>query len=199
MSFSAICARLHFPCWTLILREGYFDGNNAADSQLDADARSVNHAAAAMAETSFYRRSNFVTHLPAECLYSPSHFWLRRMSETRWRVGFTKFATRMLGEIVEVRFEKEPGAAVSSGDIVGSIEGFKAISDIYCCANGTFAGANPALQSGIEKVGEAPYADGWLYEFDGEPDSKCIPLAEYRSLLDTTIDRILEKQQSEEP
>lgn len=168
-------------------------------SRLDAAAGTVNHAPAAMAETSFYKRSTFVTHLPNECIYSPSHFWLRKMTDTRWRVGFTKFATRMLGEIVEVRFEKEPGAAITSGDIVGSIEGFKAISDIYCCATGTFAGANPLLQSKIEKVGEAPYADGWLYEFDGEPDSKCIPLAEYRSLLDTTIDRILEKQQSEEP
>jgi glycine cleavage system H protein len=151
-----------------------------------------------MAETSFYKRSNFVTHLPTDCVYSPSHFWLRKTDANRWRVGFTKFATRMLGEIVEVRFEKEPGAPLASGDIVGSIEGFKAISDIYCCANGTFVAANADLQANIEKVGEDPYGAGWLYEFEGEPDSKCIPLAEYRGLLDATIDRILEKQQAEE-
>lgn len=151
-----------------------------------------------MAETSFYKRSNFVTHLPVDCVYSPSHFWLRKVGDSRWRIGFTKFATRMLGEMVEVRFEKEPGSPVKSGDIVGSIEGFKAISDIYCCANGSFAGANPVLQSAIEKVGEAPYAEGWLYEIEGQPDDKCIPLAEYRGLLDATIDRILEKQQAEE-
>jgi glycine cleavage system H protein len=152
-----------------------------------------------MAETSFYKRSNFVTHLPVECLYSPSHFWLRKVGDSRWRVGFTKFATRMLGEIVEVRFEKEMGATLKSGDIVGSIEGFKAISDIYCCANGRFVGSNAALQSGIEKVGVDPYGEGWLYEFDGDPDHKCIPLQVYRGLLDATIDRILEKQHSEEP
>ena len=151
-----------------------------------------------MADTSFYKRSNFVTHLPVECLYSPSHFWLRKMSDTRWRVGFTKFATRMLGEMVEVRFEKSAGDPVKGGDIVGSIEGFNAISDIYACAEGTFAGANEALQSQIELVGDKPYEAGWLYEIDGQPDSKCIPLAEYRGLLDATIDRILEKQQAEE-
>ena len=151
-----------------------------------------------MAETSFYKRSNFVTHLPVDCLYSPSHFWLRKMSESRWRVGFTKFATRMLGEIVEVRFEKKPGDSLKSGDILGNIEGFKAISDIYGCADGSFASANDSLQSAIEKVGEDPYGAGWLYEFDGQPDAKCIPLAEYRGLLDATIDRILAKQQSEE-
>jgi glycine cleavage system H protein len=151
-----------------------------------------------MAETSFYKRSNFVTHLPVECLYSPSHFWLRKIGDTRWRVGFTKFATRMLGEVVEVRFEKEPGTPLRSGEIVGSIEGFKAISDIYSCADGTFATGNPALQSQIELVGEKPYEAGWLYEFDGTPDSKCVPLAEYRGLLDATIDRILEKQKAED-
>ena len=151
-----------------------------------------------MAETSFYKRSNFVTHLPTECLYSPSHFWLQNLGGRRWRVGFTKFATRMLGEIVEVRFEKETGAALQSGEIVGSIEGFKAISDIYSCANGTFAGGNPVLMSEIEVVGKHPYDAGWLYEFDGAPDAKCVPLSEYRGLLDATIDRILEKQKAEE-
>jgi len=150
-----------------------------------------------MPETKFYKRSNFVTHLPVECLYSPSHFWLLRTSDTRWRIGFTKFATRMLGEIVEVRFEKQTGTPVTGGDIVGSIEGFKAISDIYSCATGTFAGANPLLAVDVEKVGADPYGAGWLYEIDGEPDNRCLPLQAYVGILDATIDRILEKQTSE--
>lgn len=148
--------------------------------------------------TSFYKRSNFVTHLPVECVYSPSHFWLMKTGESRWRVGFTKFATRMLGEIVEVRFEKTPGAPLESGEIVGSIEGFKAISDLYSCAAGTFAGANPALTAEVGTVSEKPYGEGWLYEIDGAPDSRCMPLDAYKTLLDATIDRILEKQTSEE-
>ena len=152
--------------------------------------------------TSFYKRSNFVTHLPVECLYSPSHFWIARMGgpksgTTRLRIGFTKFATRMLGEIVEVRFEKQPGAALTGGDIVGSIEGFKAISDLYSCASGTFAGGNPALAASVEAVGKNPYGEGWLYQVDGEPDDKCVPLEEYRAMLDTVIDKILDKQKAE--
>jgi len=146
--------------------------------------------------TSFYKRSNFVTHLPVDCLYSPSHFWLAKLGGTRLRIGFTKFATRMLGEIVEVRFEKTPGSPLAGGEIVGSIEGFKAISDIYSCASGTFAGSNPAIAVGVEAVGKDPHKAGWLYEVDGEPDDKCVPLEQYRALLDTTIDKILEKQQA---
>ena len=150
-----------------------------------------------MSATSFYKRSTFVTHLPVECLYSPSHFWLARIEGDRWRVGFTKFATRMLGEIVEVQWDKAADDAVASGAIIGSIEGFKAISDIYCVADGSFAGGNPGLVANIEKVGEDPYGAGWLYEFEGTPDAKCVTLEKYRELLDATIDHILEKQSAE--
>lgn len=153
---------------------------------------------APVAATSFYKRSNFVTHLPTDCLYSPSHFWLREVAPGRWQIGFSRFATRMLGEIVEVQWEKAEGAAVACGEIIGSIEGFKAISDIYCVVNGTFAGGNPELRANIGAVGGDCYGTGWLYAVDGIPDAKCIDLVAYRALLDSTIDRILEKQSAEQ-
>jgi glycine cleavage system H protein len=133
-----------------------------------------------------------------DCLYSPSHFWLRRMEGHRWRIGFTKFATRMLGEIVDLQFEKKPQDAIASGEIIGSIEGFKAISDIYCIADGRFVERNPALADDIEKIGKDPYNAGWLYEIEGEPDGKCRDLETYRALLDATIDRMLAKQSTSE-
>lgn len=149
--------------------------------------------------TIFYKRATFVTRLPVDHLYSPSHCWLARQGDARWRVGFTKFALRMLGELVDVQFEKSVGAPVGPGDIVGSIEGFKALSDIYCVGRGTFSGGNPALREDLERIGRDPYGEGWLYEFDGVPDERCLPVAEYSALLDATIDRILEKQKAEEP
>ena len=150
------------------------------------------------AKTTFYKRSNFVTHLPVGWLYSPSHFWLAPEADGRWRIGFTKFATRMLGEIVDHQWDKAPGAPVHSGEIIGSIEGFKAISDIYCVADGTFVGGNPALLEKIEVVGKDPYNAGWLYIVEGTPDAKCADVESYRSLLDSTIDRILQKQSAED-
>ena len=53
-----------------------------------------------------------------------------------WRVGFTKFATRMLGELVEADFRVAVGDLVKSGDEIGSVEGFKAASDIFCGMEG---------------------------------------------------------------
>ena len=52
-------------------------------------------------QTLHYKRSHFATQLPMAYLYSPSHAWLARMEDGRWRVGLTKFATRMLGEMVD--------------------------------------------------------------------------------------------------
>lgn len=150
--------------------------------------------------TSFYKRSTFVTHLPVTYLYSPSHYWLAQEAgtENRWRVGLTKFAARMLGEIVDHQFEKAPGDAVAAGEIIGSIEGFKAISDVYCVGSGFFVESNPELKGRIELVTEDPYGAGWLYLLEGTPDSKCGDIDSYRQLLDSTIDRILEKQKGED-
>src|SRR2546425_11750354 len=93
-----------------------------------------------------YKRSHFVTQLPVDYLYSPSHGWIARKEGDLWRVGFTKFAVRMLGDMVDHGFEIEPRAPVQPGQIVGGIEGFKAISDLFCIAGGNFAGGQPTLE-----------------------------------------------------
>ena len=149
-------------------------------------------------KTLHYKRSHFATQLPVDHLYSPSHFWLARQAGDLWRVGLTKFATRMLGEMVECGFERKPEEPVASGQIIGWVEGFKAISDVYCVLEGTFAGTNPDLKNHISVITQDPYFEGWLYEVRGQPDANCVDVRAYQTLLDQTIDRILEKQKNDE-
>ncbi len=150
-------------------------------------------------ETLHYRRSHFVTRLPTDFLYTPSHCWLERRDDTGlWRVGLTKFATRMLGELVDFGFEEQPKAAVKTGQIIGWIEGFKAISDIYCVIDGSFTGTNPALEKKLNAIDKDPYNTGWLYEATGEPDDKRMNVDAYAAVLDKTIDKILENQRADE-
>ena len=94
-----------------------------------------------------YRRSRFSTRLPDDRVYTASHFWLLSLGESVYRVGFTQFATRMLGDLVEHGYEVKPGAAVGLGDTVGWVEAFKATTDLYCPGTGTFLAANPALET----------------------------------------------------
>jgi glycine cleavage system H protein len=163
-----------------------------------ADTFVATFMGAAPAKTLHYKRSHFATQLPVDCLYSPSHAWVAAAGVGRWRVGLTKFATRMLGEMVDHGFEVEAGAAVQCGQIIGWVEGFKAISDLFCVVTGEFAGSNPALKETIALLSKEPFGAGWLYEVNGRPDARCLDVYAYRDLLDKTIDRILAQQKGNE-
>lgn len=129
--------------------------------------------------------------MPDDRLYTPSHFWLRRDGDAPvWTVGFTRFAVRMLGELVEHDWEAQPGSAVQAGQIIGWVEGFKAITDLYAVASGRFVTGNPALAEQATLIEKQPYDAGWLYRVEGEPDAQAVPVQGYVELLDAAIDRM---------
>ena len=138
-----------------------------------------------------YRRSRFATRLPVGHRYTRSHYWLDRDGSGRWRIGLTTFATRMLGDLVECTFAVAPDESIEIGQPIGSIEGFKAISDVYAVASGRFVGANEALDTDITLIESAPYDDGWLYTVDGTADPGSLAVDEYVHVLDATVDRML--------
>jgi glycine cleavage system H protein len=142
-------------------------------------------------ETVAYKRSRFSTRLPVEYRYTASHYWLRENEPGVWQVGFTKFAARMLGDIVEFDFTVCPGAQIEIGQVIGWTEGFKAMSDVYSVASGEFLGANPALSTAITLIDHQPYGDGWLYQVRGRPDPGSTDVKGYVAVLDATIDSML--------
>ncbi len=148
-------------------------------------------------KTLLFKRSHFATRLPVDCFYSPSHFWAREIEEGVWRIGFTKFATRMLGDMVDHGFEVKTSAAIEPGQILGWVEGFKAISDVYGFLGGEFTGTNPELQTTIALINKKPYAEGWLYEACGTLDDKCVDAEGYAAILNQTIDKMLEQQKAQ--
>lgn len=140
-----------------------------------------------------YKRARFSTRLPGDRIYTASHCWVAASeSPGLWRVGFTKFATRMLGEMVEHGFEIKPDDDVQIGQIIGWMEGFKAVSDLYSVIEGCFVCGNPDLVRDIDLVRRDPYGRGWLYEAHGTHDTQGVDVNGYASILDTTIDRLLE-------
>ena len=142
-----------------------------------------------------YRRSRFSTRLPTDRRYTPSHYWLLEVEPGLWRVGFTRFATRMLGDLVEHGFEVKPDAAVGLGETVGWVEAFKAITDLYAVGEGAFAGGNPALETDPTAFDKDPYGAGWLYAVRGAPDPNTVDADGYTKLLDAAIDKILGKSE----
>jgi glycine cleavage system H protein len=115
-----------------------------------------------------------------------------------WRVGLTKFAARMLGDVVDIGFDATPGLQVQLGDPVGWLEGFKARSDLYTVVSGIFVRANPDLEQDIDVVDRDRYGRGWLYEVRGAPDPAACDAAGYAAILDATIDRMRGKVPQEQ-
>ncbi len=139
-----------------------------------------------------YRRAKFSARLLEDRLYTAGHFWLGPAAESGfWRVGFTPFALRMLGEIVEFDFESKPGTTIERGQVIGWTEGFKAVTDLYSPLAGRFAGGNPDLDQDISLLQRSPYDRGWLYQVEGEPDDECYDAVDYADFLDSTIDQMM--------
>jgi glycine cleavage system H protein len=148
-------------------------------------------------ETIYYKRARFLTHLPVNRLYTQSHGWLSEVRTGVWRVGLTKFASRMLGDMVEFGFGVKAPDHVAVGQVIGWAEGFKAVSDLYCVAEGEFLGQNLALDADITLIDAKPYAEGWLYEVQGSPDPEAMDIHRYVALLDSTIDNLLSSRHEE--
>jgi glycine cleavage system H protein len=144
-----------------------------------------------------YKRNRFQSRLPKSRLYTRSHYWLEEAEPATadraalYRVGFTRFATRMLGEIVEHGFEAKPGESIKIGQTLGWVEGFKALSDVYCVVDGTFEGGNPLVGEDPSRIDKDPYYAGWLYLARGTPEQNSVDVAGYISILDATIDKML--------
>ena len=145
-----------------------------------------------------YKRARFATRLPRDRFYTRSHYWLREVEPTVWRVGFTKFATRMLGDMVEYQFEVEAGSRVELGQKLGWVEGFKAVSDVYSVAEGDFGGGNAELGRDITLIESDPYERGWLYQVSGRPEPDGVDATGYATILDATIDKMLASRHDSE-
>ncbi len=146
-----------------------------------------------------YKRTRFGTRLPEGILYTRSHYWLAEAPNEPglWRVGFTKFALRMLGDLVEFQLEPAEKSETEIGARIGWIEGFKAVSDIFSVAQGQFAGANPALRDDITLLESDPYGRGWLYAVHGTPEPEAVDVHGYVGILDATIDKMLANRHEE--
>jgi glycine cleavage system H protein len=142
-----------------------------------------------------YKRSRFSTRLPTDRLYTPAHFWVKEEGEGVWKVGFTKFATRMLGDFVELGWQVRPGERMEVGQTIGWVEGFKALTDLYGVVNGEFLGGNAALDGDITLADHDPYGAGWLYRVKGTPEVNSVDVRGYIEMLNLTIDKMQEKPQ----
>ncbi len=97
---------------------------------------------------------------PAELKYTKDHEWIRPADSAAAEVGITDYAQKQLGDVVYVELP-EVGRTVSKGEVFGTIESVKAVSELFSPVSGEVVAVNTELSSHPEKVNSAPY-DAWI-------------------------------------
>ena len=97
---------------------------------------------------------------PDNIKYTSEHEWIRVEGEEAY-VGITDYAQSELGEIVFVDIPTL-GETVGQGEVFGSVEAVKTVSDLNMPATGEVLEINEALEAHPELVNEDPYGEGWM-------------------------------------
>ena len=123
--------------------------------------------------------------VPANLKFTNEHEWIRLEDEIAF-VGITDYAQSELGEIVFVEVETI-GETLNEGDVFGTIEAVKTVSDLYLPVDGEILEFNEALESTPELVNDDPYGNGWMVKIAVSDPSQLDTLLsakEYEALID---------------
>ena len=106
--------------------------------------------------------------IPENLLYTSEHEWIKIDGEIA-TIGITDFAQSELGDIIYLEFP-DLNSVFKMGDIFGTIEAVKTVSDLYMPIDGEICEINDILNDNPEKVNEDPYKDGWMVKIKIDKD-----------------------------
>ncbi|EKB55944.1 glycine cleavage system protein GcvH [Bergeyella zoohelcum] len=120
--------------------------------------------------------------IPAELKYTKDHEWVKIEGNIA-TVGITDFAQGELGDIVFVDVDTVD-EELSAGEVFGSVEAVKTVSDLYLPVSGKVIEFNEALEDQPELVNSDPYGEGWIIkiEVSGEGE-ELLSSDEYQATL----------------
>lgn len=114
---------------------------------------------------------------PENLRYTSEHEWIRVEGNEAF-VGITDYAQSELGEIVFVDVDTI-GEEIAQGEVFGSVEAVKTVSDLNMPVSGEVLEFNEALNDQPELVNNDPYGEGWMIKISVKDP------AELDSLMDT--------------
>ncbi|MFH1103275.1 MAG: glycine cleavage system protein GcvH [Pseudomonadota bacterium] len=97
---------------------------------------------------------------PEDVLYADDHEWARQSGENVF-IGISDYAQDQLGDIVYVELPKI-GISLNKGDVFGTVESVKAVSELYMPVGGEVFSINGELENAPELVNHSPYEKGWM-------------------------------------
>ena len=97
---------------------------------------------------------------PKNLRYTKDHEWIK-LDGNIATIGITDYAQRELGDIVYVEVETV-GKSLKAGDVFGTVEAVKTVSDLFLPVDGTITELNAALANSPESINNDPYGEGWM-------------------------------------
>ncbi|TVR62614.1 MAG: glycine cleavage system protein GcvH [Gemmatimonadales bacterium] len=100
--------------------------------------------------------------IPSGLRYTEEHEYLKPTDEDSvFLVGVTDYAQGELGDVVFLELPAA-GDSFAKGDVFGTIEAVKAVSDLYAPVTGEVVEVNTALDDDPSLVNSDPYGEGWM-------------------------------------
>jgi glycine cleavage system H protein len=96
---------------------------------------------------------------PADLKYTRDHEWVRTTGDLA-DVGITDYAQAQLGDVVYVDLPAV-GRTLTQGEVFGTIESVKAVSELFSPVSGEVVAVNDAASGSPETVNSDPHAT-WL-------------------------------------
>ncbi len=123
--------------------------------------------------------------IPDNLKYTRDHEWIR-MDGSLAVAGITDYAQGELGDIVFVEIETA-GETLGKGEVFGTVEAVKTVSDVFMPVSGEVVEVNAALSDDPEQVNKDPYGNGWMIKIKPSDVSEMDELLspdDYRKMIE---------------
>ena len=96
---------------------------------------------------------------PSDLKYTKDHEWIQ-LGGGAAKVGITDYAQKALGDVVYLELP-QVGRSLKKGEVFGTIESVKAVSELYSPVDGEVTEINSALVQNPEAVNKDPHGS-WM-------------------------------------
>jgi glycine cleavage system H protein len=96
---------------------------------------------------------------PSDLKYTKEHEWIRVDGNTG-TIGITDFAQQQLGDVVYVELP-DVGSTMTAGQVFGTIESVKAVSELFAPVSGEVTETNGSLKDRPDAVNSKPH-ETWM-------------------------------------
>ncbi|WP_417427602.1 glycine cleavage system protein GcvH [Halpernia sp.] len=122
--------------------------------------------------------------IPVELNYTKDHEWVK-IENNIATIGITDYAQGELGDIVFVDVDSVEDE-LNEGDVFGSVEAVKTVSDLFLPLSGKIVEFNSALENNPELLNSDPYGKGWIVKLelkDGFSKELLLNSIEYQEVI----------------